>query len=106
MFSAIPLASFVTPATQLFIAQGVATALGNPGGIATAAQIQALSSGALGAAGAAAFTNVIVPTATTTAQGLLALRALQFLPPFQNVPNVAENGRVSDSNVAFTLSAN
>ncbi len=106
VFSAIPLASFVTPATQLFIAQGVATALGNPGGIATAAQIQALSSGALGAAGAAAFANVIVPTATTTAQGLLALRALQFLPPFQNVPNVAENGRVSDSNVAFTLSAN
>ncbi len=105
VFSAIPLANFVAPATQLFIAQGVATALGNPGGIATAAQIQALSSGALGAPGAAAFANIIVPTATATAKSLLGLRALQFLPPYQNVPNVAENGRVSDSNVAFTLSA-
>ena len=58
-----------------------------------------------GAPAAAAFANVIVPTATATAQGLLALRALQFLPPYQNVPNIAESGRVSDDNVAFTLSA-
>jgi len=106
VFSAIPLANFVTPATQLFVAQGVATALGNPGGIATAAQIQAMATGGLGAAAQTAYNTVIVPTATATAQGLLALRALQFLPPYQNVPNIAENGRVSDDNVAFTLSAN
>ena len=106
VFSAIPLRSFIPGATQLFVAQGVATALGNPGGIATAEQIQAIASGALGAQAQAAYNTVIVPTATATATQLLALRPLQFLPPFQNVPNVAETGRVSDDNVAFTLSAN
>lgn len=115
VFSAIRLANFVTPATQLFAAQGVGTAINSvapgavPTGIASAAQIASFAGGTApfgSAASAAAYTNVIVPTATATAQGLLALRALQFLPPYQNVPNVAENGRVSDSNVAFTLSAN
>ena len=115
VFSAIPLSSFVTPATQLFVAQGVATAINSvapgtiPSGIASAAQIASF------AGGTAPFGNVltpgiysgtIVPTATATAQGLLALRALQFLPPFQNVPNAIENGKVNDDNVAFALSAN
>jgi iron complex outermembrane receptor protein len=114
VFSAIPLANFVTPATQLFVAQGVGTAINSvapgavPTGIASAAQIASFAGGTPpfgSAASAAAYSSLIVPTATATAQGLLALRALQFLPPYQNVPNVAENGRVSDSNVAFTLSA-
>ncbi len=106
VFSALPLADFVPGATQLFVAQGVAAALGNPGGIATPAQIQAIASGALGADAQAAYNTIIVPTAVGTASQLLALRPLQFLPPFQNLPNVAERGRVSDSNVAFALSAN
>ncbi|MEZ5743718.1 MAG: TonB-dependent receptor [Sphingomonadaceae bacterium] len=104
VFSAIPLSQFVAPATNVFIAQGVATALGNPGGFATPEQIQAFASGALGPQAAAAFQNVIVPTATSTAQSLLALRGLQFLPPFLNVPNAVESGKVSDDDFSYTLS--
>ncbi|NBC36889.1 TonB-dependent receptor [Novosphingobium sp. FSY-8] len=33
---------------------------------------------------------------------LAALRALQFMPPFLNVPNAVESGRVSDDNLSFT----
>ncbi|OYY72256.1 TonB-dependent receptor [Sphingomonas sp. 28-63-12] len=36
------------------------------------------------------------------ANPLNGLRALQFLPPFQNVPNVVEPGRTGDSNVSYT----
>ena len=100
VFSAIPLGNFITPATQFFVAQTVGGLLGVPGGIANAAQVQGFA-----AANPAGFAQ-IQTGASTTAQGLLALRGLQFLPQFQNVPNVAESGRVSDDNVAFTLSAN
>lgn len=99
VFSAIPLGNFVTPATQLFVAQTIGGLLGVPGGFANAAQIQGFA-----AANPAGFAQIQAGSAAT-AQGLLALRALQFLPPYQNVPNIAESGRVSDDNVAFTLSA-
>lgn len=99
VFSAIPLGNFIAPATQFFVAQTVGGRLGVPGGFANAAQI-----GAFAAANPAGFGQIQAGSASTATQ-LLALRALQFLPPYQNVPNVAENGRVSDSNVAFTLSA-
>jgi len=41
-----------------------------------------------------------VPAAS--AYPLLALRALQFMPPFLNLPNAAEPGRTNDNNVSFT----
>jgi iron complex outermembrane recepter protein len=100
VFSAIPLASFVTPATNFFIAQTIGGILQVPGGFANAAQI-----GAFAASNPATFAQIQTGSATS-AQGLLGLRALQFLPPYLNVPNSVESGRVSDSNVAFALSAN
>jgi iron complex outermembrane recepter protein len=105
VFSAVPLSNFVVPATNLFIAQGVATALGNPGGIATAAQITRIATGGFGAAAQAAFNTVIVPRATATAQGLNGLKALQFLPPFLNVPNAVEGNKLSGGNFSFTARA-
>ncbi len=33
---------------------------------------------------------------------MLALRPFQFLPPFLNVPNAVESGRLSDSNLSYT----
>jgi len=102
VFSSLQLSNFVGPATNLFIAQGVATALGNPGGIATALQINQIATGVFGAAAQTAFNTLIVPRATATAQGLLGLRALQFLPPFLNVPNALEDGKVSDGKWTWT----
>ncbi len=100
VFSAVPLGNFVAPATNFFVAQTVGGLLGVPGGIASAAQV-----GAFAAANPAGFAQIQAGS-SNTAQQLLGLRALQFLPPFQNVPNAVENGRLSDSNVAFALSAN
>ena len=104
VFSSIPLGQFVEPARNVFISQGVASALGNPGGFATPEQILAFASGQFGPEAAAAFANVIVPTATATSNSLLALRGLQFLPPFLNVPNAVESGRISDDDFSYTLS--
>ncbi len=36
---------------------------------------------------------------------LLGLQALQFLPPFLNVPNVVENGKIKDDDLSYTLRA-
>jgi iron complex outermembrane recepter protein len=33
---------------------------------------------------------------------LLGLRPLQFFPPFQNLPNAVESGRISDDDLSFT----
>ena len=33
---------------------------------------------------------------------LLALTPLQFFPPFQNVPNAVESGRISDGDISYT----
>jgi outer membrane receptor protein involved in Fe transport len=51
-------------------------------------------------AGAQAFANANqnVPAANP----LAGLRALQFLPPFQNVPNAVEPGRTSDDDISYT----
>jgi iron complex outermembrane recepter protein len=105
VFSTVVLPNFVAPATNLFIAQAVGAQLMVPGGIASPAQVQAFATGGFGPQAAAAFANIIVPTATATAQQLLALRALQLFPPFLNVPNPVESGRVSDGDLSFTASA-
>ncbi len=39
------------------------------------------------------------------ANPLAGLRGLQFLPPFQNVPNTVEPGKTSDGNFSYTLRA-
>jgi outer membrane receptor protein involved in Fe transport len=87
------------------LAQGVGTAagLGRP---ATAAEIAAFAGAnpvAFGAisAGATAFANANQnnPAANPLAQ----LRALQFMPPFVNVPNAVEDNETNDDNFSYTI---
>ena len=109
LFSSLVLADFVAPVTQVLISQGVGTLLNTvspgsvPSGFASAAQITAVASGALGPLAQGAYNTQIVPRATAGAQALPSLAALQFLPPFVNLPNAVESGRLSDSDPSFTL---
>ena len=98
-FGAIPLRDFVAPATNVFIAQTVGGLLNVPGGFASPQQIQAFAAG-----NPAGFAQVQAGS-LATAQQLLSLRALQILPPFQNVPNAVEPGRFSDDDLSYALSA-
>lgn len=97
LFSSLPLASYVPGATQVLISQTVGGILGVPGGFANAAQI-----GAFAAAQPAAFGQIQAGSAAAAGQ-LVGLSALQFLPPFLNVPNVVEPGKFSDSDLSYTL---
>ncbi|OYY90656.1 MAG: TonB-dependent receptor [Sphingomonas sp. 28-66-16] len=93
--------------TQTGIQTGVRQALGLPANVnPTAAQIGAFAAAQPAiygqiAAGAAAFAraNQLNPAVNP----LLGLQALQFLPPFLNVPNAVEPGRTSDSNLSYSL---
>jgi iron complex outermembrane recepter protein len=98
--------------TQGAIAQTVGTQLGL-GRPATAAEVQAFAMGTspAGAAGAAAFPTIVAgSTAFGTANAnnplanpLAPLRALQFMPPFLNVPNAVEDGKIDDSDFSYTV---
>jgi outer membrane receptor protein involved in Fe transport len=89
------------------LAQTVGTALGL-GRNATAAEI-----GAFAGANPAAFGQIQTgATAFATANQnnpaanpLNALRAFQYFPPFQNVPNAVEPGKISDGDFSFTARA-
>jgi iron complex outermembrane recepter protein len=94
------------------IASQVGTALGL-GRSATTAEITAFATGTspAGLAGATAFATQISPGATAFANAnqnnpalnpLNGLRAFQFFPPFLNVPNAVEAGKLKDDNVSFT----
>lgn len=61
---------------------------------ATAAAYGAINAGSLAFAGA----NANNPAANP----LAGFRALQYFPPFQNVPNAVESGTVSDGDFSFT----
>lgn len=61
--------------------------------------------GAFAAANPAAYAAVVAGAQNPAANPLLALRALQFLPPFLNFPNAVENGRTRDDNLSYTLRA-
>jgi outer membrane receptor protein involved in Fe transport len=87
------------------LAQGVGTAsgLGRP---ATPAEIAAFAGAnpaafAAISAGATAYANANQnnPAANPLAQ----LRALQFMPPFVNVPNAVEDNETSDDNFSYTI---
>jgi iron complex outermembrane recepter protein len=45
------------------------------------------------------------PTTGPACNPFLALRPLQFLPPFLNYPNAVENGKTSDSDLSYTFRA-
>ncbi|MGZ5790991.1 MAG: TonB-dependent receptor [Croceibacterium sp.] len=87
------------------LAKTVGTALGL-GRSATAGEIGAFAGAnpvAFGAiqAGSLAFANANANN--PAANPLAALRPLQFLPPFQNVPNPIEPGRTHDSKFTYTV---
>ncbi|MEO6040355.1 MAG: TonB-dependent receptor [Croceibacterium sp.] len=88
------------------VAQGVGTALGL-GRSATSAEVTAFATNP-----ATNPTYVAIATAATInannnqnnplANPLGALRALQFMPPFVNVPNAVEPGKTHDENFSYT----
>lgn len=47
--------------------------------------------------------GVPASVANTSANPFLGLRALQFLPPFLNIPNAVEDGKTKDSDLSYTL---
>lgn len=86
------------------LSQTVGTALGL-GRSATAAEITAFATANQAAfgqisAGAQAFANANQNVAA--ANPLAGLRGLQFLPPFQNIPNAVEPGRTRDDDLSYT----
>ncbi|HMO69470.1 MAG TPA: TonB-dependent receptor, partial [Novosphingobium sp.] len=107
-FSRLVLADFIPGVTNVLIAQGVGTLLNTaapgsvPTGFASPAQIQAVATGGFGATAQGAYFNVIVPQVNAGVAQLPSLAALQFLPPFVNVPNAVENGIVKDDDFSFT----
>ncbi|WP_447756268.1 TonB-dependent receptor [Sphingopyxis fribergensis] len=106
--------------TQQFVSTQVGGILGVPGGMASAAQVQAFAQ-----AQPAAFqqiatigtqfgaTNAGLTTAQagadndpfTVGNPLLALTPLQFLPPFLNVPNAVESGKTNDGDFSYSVRA-
>jgi len=109
LFSSLVLADFIAPVTSVLVSQGVGTLLNTaapgsvPSGFASGAQIAAVAGGLLGPTAQGAYNTIIVPRATAGAQSLTGLAGLQFLPPFVNLPNAVENGKLSDSDPSFTL---
>ncbi|WP_066793902.1 TonB-dependent receptor domain-containing protein [Sphingomonas soli] len=89
------------------LAAQIGTALGL-GRSATAAEIGAFAGANPAAYGAISTAVQAYATANqnnAAANPLAGLRALQFLPPFLNVPNSVEPGRTHDSNLSYTLRA-
>ena len=94
---------------QLLFQGALATTIGQAlmlGRQATAAEIQAFAAANMAAfgqiqAGAQAFAaaNANNPAANP----LAPLRALQFLPPFLDVPNAVEDGKIDDENFSYTI---
>jgi iron complex outermembrane recepter protein len=93
--------------SQQVLATQVGQLIGLPAGrLATAQQI-----GMFAAANPAGFAQVqaganafAAANATNPAVNqLLGLQALQFLPPFLNLPNAVEPGRTADDNVSYSL---
>lgn len=96
VFSSLDLGAIRTAATNAGIAQTIGGILGVPGGFASPAQI-----GAFAAANPAGFAQIQAGAAAATAP-ILGLRALQFLPPFQNCPNAVESCRTRDGDWSWT----
>ncbi|MFA6122724.1 MAG: TonB-dependent receptor [Sphingomonas sp.] len=96
---------------QLLYQGGLAQLIGTQLGLgrsATAAEIGAFAGAnpaAFSAINAGALANANANQNNPAANPLAGLRPLQFLPPFQNVPNAVEPGKTSDGNFSYTLRA-
>ena len=82
-----------------FVAIGFAQALGDLGVDAT----NPAAVGAFAQNNPAAFAAIQAGAQDPATNPLLALRPLQFLPPFLGYPNAVENGRTKDSATTYTL---
>lgn len=106
--------------TQQFVSTQVGGILGVPGGMASAAQVQAFAQAQpavfqqiatagtqFGAANAGLTTQQAANDGNplTVGNPLLALRPLQFLPPFLNVPNAVERGKTNDGDFSYSVRA-
>jgi outer membrane receptor protein involved in Fe transport len=97
VFSGIDLVAARAQINQVAIARTVGGFLGLPAGtLASAAQIAFFQS--IQPAGY----NAIVAGVNAQTAPLLGLSAVQFLPPFQNIPNSVENGRSRDGDWSWT----
>ena len=96
VFSAVDLPAMVAAATSAGVAQQVGSILSVPGGFASAAQV-----GGFAAAQPAIYQQIVSGVSAQTLP-LLALRSLQFLPPFLDVPNAVEPGRLGGGDVSYT----
>jgi len=94
-FSSIPLSDPVLRANVVNVLafQGVSQLIGSADPVTVGNWI---------AANQTTFNTLILPGAQSTAAKLGALKALQFMPPFLNVPNALESGRVKDGNFSYT----
>ena len=107
-FSAL---DFVAIGNSVIRSTAIATTVGNLlmlGRPATAAEVGGFAAAnpagfGMVAAGATAFANA--NQLNPAVNPLLALRPLQFLPPFLNFPNSVERGRTSDDDLAYTFRA-
>ena len=97
VFSAIDIDAKRAQLTNVGISQTVGGILGVPGGFASPAQIAAFA-----AAQPQAFAQIQAGAAAATAP-LLQLKALQFMPPFVNVPNAVEDNETNDDNFSYTI---
>ncbi|MBA4751911.1 MAG: TonB-dependent receptor [Sphingopyxis sp.] len=91
--------------------QGIATTVGQAlglGRLATAAEVGAFAQAQPAAFGQISAGSAAFATANQNnpaVNPLLALRPLQFLPPFLNVPNAVEDGKTSDSDFSYSVRA-
>lgn len=107
-FSAL---DFVAIGRNVLSQQALATTVGQLIGLPTGTLANAAQIGAFAQANPAGFAQVQAganafgaANATNRAVNpLLGLQALQFLPPFLNVPNAVEPGRTADDNVSYSL---
>lgn len=96
VFSSLDLGAIRTTAINAGISQTIGGILGVPGGFASPAQIAGFAQ-----AQPALFAQ-IQAGATAAAAPILALRPLQFLPPFQNCPNAVETCSTRDDDWSWT----
>ncbi|AKM09516.1 TonB-dependent receptor [Croceicoccus naphthovorans] len=99
VFSSLDLDAFQAGATQAGISQTIGSILMVPSGFATPEQIMAFAG-----SNPEQF-QAIAAGAAAAAAPIGDLAALQYLPPFVNVPNAVESGKLSDSDISVTLRA-
>jgi outer membrane receptor protein involved in Fe transport len=97
VFSGIDINAKRNQLTAVGISQTVGGILDVPGGLASPAQVAAFA-----AAQPATFAQIQAGAAAATAP-LLQLTALQFMPPFVNVPNPVEDNETNDDNFSYTI---